>query len=403
MSAQVKSIKLSSEIGTWYEYKPESRVQDILFENISKDVMNDLLHMHYKFVTKVAAAISEDLKISFDIFSVKIEQMKYRHLNSSIRGNSVSTCVDIGDNIDLMLIWDYKFAVSMIDKVAGGVGELLDYGEEFSTIENIIFTTIVKRFLVNYEKFWRNIFKIPKEIIIDSPALKNNSKIKKDENIIVFDYVISVGEQEKTSLKIVFPSVSLDAIFEKYRAKDKNVKKKATVKLSPESVDNVKVPVDVEIGKTTVTMRDIINLEKEDVIVLNNNLGDNVGLKIGDDAELIGSLGKKGRKLAVKIYDVKTKYVDMSDVVEDAGTKETEGSIEEAEETETVQEEQDLETDAVAGGEDEDMDEDFDHAESSAEEASAGDTAEGSSDSLLDEFDDADEEEDEFTWDLDDL
>jgi flagellar motor switch protein FliM len=69
-----------------------------------------------------------------------------------------------------------------------------------------------------------------------------------------------------------------------------------------ENLTQVELPVRVYLGKTTLSLGEVINLSKGDVIPLDTSINDYLTMQVADDTFFATKVGKSGKYLAVQVY-----------------------------------------------------------------------------------------------------
>jgi flagellar motor switch protein FliM len=77
-----------------------------------------------------------------------------------------------------------------------------------------------------------------------------------------------------------------------------------TRKTMEEEIQDLKVPLSVLIGNTKLTVRDLLQLEKDDILCLDKHKDEDLVVQIGGKSKMGGKSGIVGRKKAVKITEI---------------------------------------------------------------------------------------------------
>ena len=115
-------------------------------------------------------------------------------------------------------------------------------------------------------------------------------------------YVILSGLQGRSlHRKFAAPSrrLSLFPDFAVHAAREQERRDNIMNALNDSSLD-----ITAELGKTTLDMYDVLNLQVDDIIPLEKSINSNVILKIGDRVWFDGKLGSFNQNKAVKIENV---------------------------------------------------------------------------------------------------
>jgi flagellar motor switch protein FliM len=71
-----------------------------------------------------------------------------------------------------------------------------------------------------------------------------------------------------------------------------------------EEIQDLKVPLSVLIGQSKLTIRDLLQLEKNDILCLDKQKDEDLIIQIGGKSKMAGKSGIIGRKKAVKITKI---------------------------------------------------------------------------------------------------
>jgi flagellar motor switch protein FliM len=403
---KTKDIKFRPAIGRWYEYRQAKKYNtSFVFKNIDSQVVNDILTMHYQYGATLAELFKAKLSLAVELYEVIIQQEKYSEFLEEHKGFYFTYAVPSSIVPELQFVLDYPLAQAVINRAAGGGGQYLNTDQKLSALEEVILHALFEEILTSYQKLWQDVTQLnEKGSVPYSPQLKLNERIKKADEVVSLTIMLALGEQLPAAVTILFSNQDFEKLVEIYQDEIAKRPRKMTVKLLPQSVSDVIVPVDVNIGTTTVSISDVIGLRTGDVFQLNERLSDSVMLKIGPNAEFYGKLGRIGEKTAIQIVDLKGKYyqlqedTQLEETTEEALERPEIKKIEEPEQEE-IQEDNDQE-EAVLN---EELEKEFEAETSDSLGSETARTA-VANDPLLKEFEHEKEDDNsEFVWDIDDL
>lgn len=433
MAVLVKDIRLKSAIGSWYEYRPDKDyTNDFATANIEAAQIDELLELHHKWAENFGALINQNLKISCGTQETAVSKLEYAGFINHLSGTTTS--FEVAANPDFTVIVDNVLAYAFIDRACGGSGvPVKKLNAELTEIERLTLRPLFKEMLNSYKAYFLDAFSsacTAGEIF--SPKVKPETKLKKDEDILVFANTFYLADNKPAQIQFVYAEKALEKLVEIYAAKKAAKPRKLTLQLSPDSITNVKVPVNIKIGSTAVTINDILGMAPGDVFQLREKVTDSLVMSIAEQGEFFVQLGKQADKYAVKVVDHKPKYYNFAapsvtapaavvvteKIVQPAPEPEPEIStieinepvqlrsanpVVEDEEQEEIQDEQD----------ESEISEPLSVAEESVEYDSEGKVDEEKleiKDPLLEELtmpettDSSDKDsDDDFTWDIDDL
>jgi flagellar motor switch protein FliM len=128
------------------------------------------------------------------------------------------------------------------------------------------------------------------------------------ETVIVISMQIKM-QSSSGIMTICYPYLTIESIVNKLSAQNWIDKNKRMME-DEDRVKNVErlVPVSSTIkallGQTKVSIRDLIDLELDDVLRIDQNVNSSIDVLVGNAVKFRGKPGKSGNKLAVKIDSI---------------------------------------------------------------------------------------------------
>jgi len=284
-----------------YDFKHPNRV--------SKDQMRTLESLHSNFAGHYGSALSGITRSVVDIDLLSVDQITYSEFIMSLVSPS-STYVFSLSPLEGGGILDFNPSVvfAFVDRMFGGIGKSMSTERELTGIEKSIMTKIVNRGFKELEKAWSHIISLQ----IKMSAFESNPQfiqiVPPGETVIVISLQIKM-QQSSGIMTICYPYLSLESIVNKLSAQN-------WIDINKKMMDdndrllNVRrlVPVTAEVkavlGNTKVTIRDLLNLERGDVLRIDRHTRSDIDLYVGDILKFHCKPGKSGNQLAVKINNI---------------------------------------------------------------------------------------------------
>jgi flagellar motor switch protein FliM len=88
---------------------------------------------------------------------------------------------------------------------------------------------------------------------------------------------------------------------------------KETRGLLEHEIKSLKVPITAVIGQTKLTIRDLLQLQRGDILCLDKKKDTDLAIQIGSKTKMAGKTGLVGRKKAIEITQIIEKEVPGSD------------------------------------------------------------------------------------------
>ncbi len=248
--------------------------------------------------------LSTILREAVDIHSLPLQMERFKDFLNRI---PVPTSIHIFKLEPLkgqsLLVIDATLAFLFIERFLGGERKHIKVeGREFTTIEQKLIKKVVNVIFNELEKAWRNIVPVKAKYIRGEVNPQFARVLMPEETVIVTGYNI---ELESLSGKILFcySLNTLQPVKEKlYSPYQFEEYVDLTWRKSLEKyVLGSKVALSAVLGKTVITLEDLLNLEKGDVIVLDKKVEEPVEVYIEGVLKILGKLGVFKNRIAVQI------------------------------------------------------------------------------------------------------
>ena len=198
--------------------------------------------------------------------------------------------------------------VAIIDRLLGGVGEPLEKKREFSEIELSILEKIFTILIDLLREPWTNVVEIHPylERIETNPQFAQI--ISPTEMIAIVTVNINIGGVEGL-MNICLPYLTLEDVMDKLNTKywfstmqDRDETSYADV--IETAINRALIPVSAELGKSSLTVMDFINLQVGDVIKLNRKIEDELDIYVGNIVKFKALPGSFNDDYAVKVTEI---------------------------------------------------------------------------------------------------
>ncbi len=275
-------------------------------DKFSKDQIRGLQMIHESFARLLTTNLSARVRSVVQMKVVSVDQVTYEEFTRSLLNPTVLSLFVLepleGTSI-LEINPSLVFAV--IDRLLGGKGEPLRKPRELTDIEMTVVRRLIDDFLSALEEAWGHVveLKLRLEGIESNPQFVQIAPPNDMTAVITID--AKIGEAEGM-INLCFPYFVLEPIVSKLSAQYwfSAVRKETP----PEMVENLRkrlervlIPVSAELGSSTLTVGELLDLDIGDVILLNQRVGSLVNIKVGERVKFRGKVGTLGKKLAVRI------------------------------------------------------------------------------------------------------
>jgi len=283
-----------------YDFKHPNRV--------SKDQLRNLRTIHEGFSRMLATYLTTLLRTMVDVHLLSIDQVTFLEFTMAM---SNPGCIWVfkpreyeGKGIvevspDLILL--------TIERLFGGEGKQSGDARPLSIIEQNVASRIIAKIMKIYDEAWEKAVPLTTDVVTFEMNPQFAQIAPASETAVVMFLEISV-RNTTFPLNVCFPYYVLDPIILQLNAESwvttasKESKGVSQGKIKY-NVENSQVDFKAQLGETSITVKELLALEKGDIIMLDKKVNDSIKMFVGDRPRFLGSAGITGKKMAVQIHE----------------------------------------------------------------------------------------------------
>ena len=278
-------------------------------DRVSKDQIRSISNLHDKFARNFSSNLSSFLRTITDISLVNVEQMTYGEFLMSLpdpTSFNIISMIPLQGNAVLEINPSLIFPI--VDKLLGGAGLPLFQVRELTQLEITIIDSIIQLILKDLEEVWKQVVpnvRFKKELSENSPHVIQIVA----QNEVVVMIVLEVKFGEATGMmNLCLPALVLEPILGKISSQDwligakKGRSGEYELRIL-ELLETIPVQCFIELGHTQLTMKDILELQEGDTVLLNKKSTQPLSMFVGNRNKFSGTIGIMGIKKAIKIMN----------------------------------------------------------------------------------------------------
>lgn len=285
-------------------------------DRVSKEQLRSIRNLHDKFARNFSSDLSSFLRTITDISLVSVDQMTYGEFLMSLpdpTSFNIISMIPLQGNAVLEINPSLIFPI--VDKLLGGQGLPLFHVRELTPLEMTIIDGIITLILKDLEDVWKQIVpnvRLKKELSENSPHVIQI--VAQNEVVVLIVFEIKFGEATGM-MNLCLPALILEPILNKISSQDWLIGAKKGRSGEYESrilelLENINVPLIVELGRTKLKVGEILELKENDTIILNKKSKRPLNIYISNKHKYFGALGILGIKKAIKITRATTEQDD---------------------------------------------------------------------------------------------
>jgi len=278
-------------------------------DKFSKEQIRTVSIMHETFARLTTTAMSAQLRSLVNVHVASVDQLTYEEFIRSIPNPTTLGIINMDPlKGSAVLEIDPAITFSIIDRLFGGKGEGTKVNRDLSDIEQSVMENIIVRILGNLREAWSQVIDLRPRLgqIETNPQFAQI--VPPTEMVILVTLETKVGEVEGM-MNFCIPYLTIEPIISKLSAQYmySSVRSGGTTEnlnILKERLSMIGITVSAEIGNMNITVRDLLSLQRGDVVRLPNvRTGDPMVLKIGNREKFMCRPGVVGSKLAVQIIE----------------------------------------------------------------------------------------------------
>ena len=235
-----------------------------------RDQFSALEEVYDKFTRLVQEGLSSALQRSIFIEFVSTEMVKYQEFISAFSNPTSFNMFSMAPLVGKALLCiEPNLVFSLIDSMFGGDGKPTTRVREFTQIELRMITKLVDDILVNFQNAWSGVYPLKMNLKKTETKPEFVQLVPPSDTMLIIVFAIK-GQEFSGNFHIAIPYLMLEPIKEKLSPKylrEKDLENTWGPQLK-ELLKDTFVTVIAELGRTSQTVRDLLNLQVEDVINL---------------------------------------------------------------------------------------------------------------------------------------
>ena len=270
---------------------------------ILRDQFYALEEVYDKFVTLMNQMLSSTLQRSVQVEFISAEMETYQEF---MRDFSNPTCFQIFSMQPLhgsaLLVIEPGLFYSLIDCMFGGDGKPMNRVREFTMIEQRMINKLTREILQKLEAAWATVYHLRLSLTKTETKPEFVHLLAPEDSMV--DIVFSIrGEEFSGNMRLGISYLTLEPIKDKLSAK--YMQKKDTERTWASQVQKLlqdtPVMLIAELGKTTKTVRHLLDLRVDDIIKLDKGPEDLITIRVDHVPKFVGYPGVIKGNRAVEI------------------------------------------------------------------------------------------------------
>ncbi len=277
-------------------------------DRVSKDQMRTLQNLHEGYARLFSTSLTSYLRTLVEIELISVDQLTYSEFIMSISNPSCIYTFQMEPlEGNAILEINPSLVFFMIDRLFGGQGKPSEQNRELTNIERNVVNRITERALVDLKEIWEHIgiFNPRIESYETNPQFVQVAP--PGETVILISLEVRMPNGSGL-MSLCFPYIMLESIISKLSGESwiaaMAQPTEENKRLMSSEIQPLAIKVQVLLGRTTITVRDLLQLHIGDILCLDIPAKGDLVIQIEEKDKFSGRPGLVGRHKAVQIKDI---------------------------------------------------------------------------------------------------
>ena len=267
----------------------------------------EIIFEHYSRL--LSTSLPAYLRRNVQVELVNAEATIYQEFTNSLTNPVLLGIVDFSPLTGNIIIeMAEKVGYTIVDRMLGGLGAPLEKTRDFSEIELAIIERVFVIMVNLFSEPWTNVVKLEPHL----QRIETNSQfaqiISPSEMSAIITMNVRIGNVEGM-INVCMPYEVLEPVIDKLNTKFwystvKGVDKTVNRDLVEVAIAKARIPIKAELGRSTISVKDFVNIQKGDIIKLNTRVNDQLGVFVGNMKKFYALPGTSSDSYAVKISQI---------------------------------------------------------------------------------------------------
>ena len=274
---------------------------------ISKNQLRTIRNIHENFAETMSSFLMSKLQSIVNIIVISVDQIYYSEYVLSVSNPSCLFTFEINKtDIKGILEFSPELALTLVDRLLWGYGVGAKQSKLITPIEQKVLHEVVNKIMNDLTKSWAIIDEF--EFMLDrfEPDIDFAQITSQSESVLLVTFEIFIGEQSYL-MNLCFATYAFDSILSKLSGQGLSTIR--PVKYNGTTAKNIivnhlhkaEINVEVEFGKSIISVGQLLNLKKGDIIVLQERVGTELKVKVDKKLFFYGIPGTVNRHKAIRI------------------------------------------------------------------------------------------------------
>ncbi|MDR3254605.1 MAG: flagellar motor switch protein FliM [Synergistaceae bacterium] len=278
-------------------------------DKFSKDQLRAIQMIHESFCRTLTTSLSTMVRSMVTVEVVAVDQLAYdEFINSLVQPTVIGILEMYPLSGNALLEINNQLTFAIIDRLLGGRGDPLRKPRDLTDIERTVMERVMMKILEHLEESWSTVV----DIRFRFETMENNPFFVQvcpgSDMVLLVTMKTQIGEIQGI-MNFCIPYFVIEPLIDKLSSQQwfSSTSRKGAegaLEVLTERLQDVSVPVALELGHSIVSLGDVIQMRTDDVIRLDGTARDPLGLRVGNRVKFHCSPGVFNKNYAAQVTEV---------------------------------------------------------------------------------------------------
>jgi flagellar motor switch protein FliM len=290
-------------------------------DKFSKEHIRAIQNIHETFARVTASSLSSYLRSSTTVSLSSIEQVVYDEYIHQLSNPTLVNLVELQPLSGRIVVeMNMNIGLAMLDRMMGGAGQMSMRRNELTDIEMALLRTLGATISAGLRDGWTAVADLQPvlvETVLNADLVQ--AALPGDIAALLLFEIHTLGMSGTISICVPHPVIeplmdrlNTQAWFSSTSRKGGSENDR--MKLA-ETIRDARLPITVELGTTTVSLGDLLDIREDDVIRLDRSQDAELPVRAGKRARFVGRPGTLGGNRAIQVTGIPPSLQELLDEV----------------------------------------------------------------------------------------
>ncbi|MBO1003798.1 flagellar motor switch protein FliM [Pseudogracilibacillus auburnensis] len=274
----------------------------------SKDQIRSISRIHENYARLLTTFFSAQLRTYVNITVASVDQIPYEEFIRSIPKMTILNVYSV-EPLEGRVLMEVNpnIAYSMMDRILGGKGHSDKQANNLTEIETLIMSQLFEKSVTNLQEAWGTIVDINpilEEFEVNPQFLQ---MVSPNETVVVVSLNTQIGDVSGM-INICIPHIVLEPIIPKLSVHywmETGTKERdpETYEQISRHIKQVQVEAKVILGQSKISVNELLNLKRNDIISLNQSIDEALQFVINNEPKMLVQAGQMKNRIAVQVLE----------------------------------------------------------------------------------------------------